>query len=399
MKKPDKPDYRLAKAWRPIALLSTLSKICEAVMAERLSYAAEKHNLLPHNHFGARRRRSAEQALILIQEKIYKAWRSKKVFSLLSFDVKGAYNGVLASRLIQRMRNRRIPERWLQWIEAFCSNRSASMVLNGKESSLESLPFPGVPQGSPLSPMLYLFFNADLVEREITDKEGSVAFIDDYTVWVTGNYASENRLKLSRIVDEALTWEKRSGATFEGAKTAFIHFTRNVRRSEVIPINIKGTDMAPQQEVKILGVLMDSSLRYKSHKTKISTKGLKAAMALKRIRSLAPSTARQLFYATVAPVVDYALTVWAHTLGPAANKGFRQVQKLGGQAVTGAFTTVAGGVLELEAYIRSISTRKAVKSCTWLTNLCSLPSNHPLSKLDLKPKRKYKSPLQSIKEN
>ena len=90
----------MAKAWRLIALLSTLGKICESVMAERLSYVVEKYNLLPCNHFGARRRRSAEQALTVIQEKIYQAWRSKKVLSLLSFNVKGAYNGVLASRLI-----------------------------------------------------------------------------------------------------------------------------------------------------------------------------------------------------------------------------------------------------------------------------------------------------------
>ena len=192
LKKPDKPDYRVAKAWRPIALLSTLGKICEEVMAERLSYVVEKYNLLPRNHFGARRRRLAKQALTLIQEKIYKAWRSKKVFSLLSFDVMGAYNGVLASRLIQRMRNHRIPERWLRWIKAFYSNRSVLMMLKGRELALENLPFHGVPQGSPLSPILYLFFNADLVEREITDREGSVAFIDNYTVWVIGNHAREN---------------------------------------------------------------------------------------------------------------------------------------------------------------------------------------------------------------
>ena len=65
-------------------------------MAERLSYAAEVHRLLPENHFGARRRRSAEQALILLQESIYKSWRSKRVLSLISFDIKGGYNGVVA---------------------------------------------------------------------------------------------------------------------------------------------------------------------------------------------------------------------------------------------------------------------------------------------------------------
>ncbi|KJZ69844.1 hypothetical protein HIM_10772 [Hirsutella minnesotensis 3608] len=65
LKKPGKDDYTLAKAWRPISLLSTLGKILEAVVAERISYAVEAHGLLPANHFGARKRRSADQALVL----------------------------------------------------------------------------------------------------------------------------------------------------------------------------------------------------------------------------------------------------------------------------------------------------------------------------------------------
>ena len=75
LKKLSKPDYRRAKAWRPISLLATLGKIFEAVLAERISYVAERYNLLPENHFGARVRRSTEQALVLLQESIYKSWR------------------------------------------------------------------------------------------------------------------------------------------------------------------------------------------------------------------------------------------------------------------------------------------------------------------------------------
>ena len=47
--------------------------------------------------------------------------------------------------------------------------------MNGIELALKNFPFSGVPQGSPLSPMIYIFFNVDLVEREIVDIEGSVA--------------------------------------------------------------------------------------------------------------------------------------------------------------------------------------------------------------------------------
>ena len=59
---------------------------------------------------------------------------------------------------------------------------------------------------------------------------------------------------------------------------------------------------------------------------------------------------------------------------------------------------MARGVLELEAGIRSINTRKAVKSSTWLINLCLLPADHLLLRLDLKVRRKFKSPLQCIKQ-
>ena len=134
LKKPDKGDYTIGKAWRPISLLSTLGKALESVIAERISHAVETFGLLPTNHFGARRKRSAEQALVLLQERIYNAWRSKKVVSLVSFDVKGAYNGVYKERLLQRLSARGIPPVLVRWIDAFCSERTATILVNGVTS-------------------------------------------------------------------------------------------------------------------------------------------------------------------------------------------------------------------------------------------------------------------------
>ncbi|GKU14944.1 unnamed protein product, partial [Fusarium langsethiae] len=171
LKKPGKQDYTIAKAWRPISLLATLGKVLESVVAERISHAVEAHGLLPTNHFGARKQRSAEQALVLLQEHIFSAWRSRHVVSLVSFDVKGAYNGVCKERLLQRMKARGIPEDLLRWVDAFCSERTATIMINGQSSESRSLPQAGLPQGSPLSPMLFLFFNADLVQTQI-DKNG-----------------------------------------------------------------------------------------------------------------------------------------------------------------------------------------------------------------------------------
>jgi hypothetical protein len=103
-------------------------------------------------------------------------------------------------------------------------------------------------------------------------------------------------------VDKAVEWENRSGATFESTKTTLVHFTRATHRSSNTPVIVKGIVVAPTSEAKILGVIMDSGLQYKKHIARAATKGLCAALALKRLRMLSPSIARQLFNATVAPV-------------------------------------------------------------------------------------------------
>jgi hypothetical protein len=312
LKKPNKENYTVAKAWRPISLLATLGKVLESVVAERISHAVEIYGLLPTSHFGARKQRSAEQALVLLQEQIYSAWRGRRVVSLISFDVKGAYNGVCKERLLQRMKARGIPEDLLRWVEAFCSERTAVIQINGQLSEVQSLPQAGLPQGSPLSPILFLFFNADLVQRQIDSQGGAIAFVDDFTAWVTGPTAQSNREGIEAIINEALDWEKRSGATFEADKTAIIHFTPKAYKSDQGPFTIKGQTVEPKDHVKILGVLMDARLKYKEHIARAASKGLEAAMELRRLRGLSPATARQLFTATVAPAVDYASNVWMH---------------------------------------------------------------------------------------
>ena|SRR2546423_86598 len=84
-----------------------------------------------------------------LRKDIYKAWRSKKVLSLVSFDVKGAYNGVYKERLLQRLRARGIPPALVQWIDAFCSRRTATILVNGYMSEKQDLPQAGLPQGPP----------------------------------------------------------------------------------------------------------------------------------------------------------------------------------------------------------------------------------------------------------
>jgi len=256
--------------------------------------------------------------------------------------------------LLQRMKARGIPEKLLRWIEAFCSERTATIQINGQSSEVRSLPQAGLPQGSPLSPILFLFFNADLVQRQINSHGGAIAFVDDFTAWVTGPTAQSNREGIKAIINDALDWERRSGAIFEADKTAIIHFTRKPYKSAAEPFTIKGRTILPKDYIKILGVLMDAKLKYKEHIARAASKGLEVAIGLRRLRGLLPATARQLFTSIVAPAVDYASNVWMHAFKDKLVGPINRVQRVGAQAIVGTFLTVATSIAEVEAHIASV---------------------------------------------
>jgi hypothetical protein len=145
----------------------------------------------------------------------------------------------------------------VNWVNAFCSGRTATIVVNGQASEVSELEQAGLPQGSPWSPILFLFFNADLVQQRIDQNGGAVAFVDYYTAWVVGKTAGENKERLQAIVQQATEWESRSGASIEGDKTAFIHFTRISSQPADESITVKGQEVRPTSSVKILGLVMD----------------------------------------------------------------------------------------------------------------------------------------------
>lgn len=113
LRKLDKDDYTIPKAYRPIALLNTIGKIMDAIIARRLSYLVEVHNILSNTHIGGRKLRSTEHALHLVIERIYKAWNTGRgqVASLMLLDVSGAFNNVSHERLLHNLRTRRVDEK------------------------------------------------------------------------------------------------------------------------------------------------------------------------------------------------------------------------------------------------------------------------------------------------
>ena len=81
LRKPGKPYYTITKAYRPIALENTLGKVLESVMMDIISYLTETYELLPAHHYRGWPGRSAEDAMMILTENIYKAWKNKKIYT------------------------------------------------------------------------------------------------------------------------------------------------------------------------------------------------------------------------------------------------------------------------------------------------------------------------------
>ncbi|EPS26195.1 hypothetical protein PDE_01131 [Penicillium oxalicum 114-2] len=230
LRKPGKDDYTQPKAYRPITLLNTLGKAIETIIANRLSYLADVHHLLPSRHTGGRKLTSTEHAMHLLLQRIHQAWSEGKVATLLLLDVSGAYDNVSPERLLHNLRKRAIDRRIIAWITSFLCDRTTTLKL--LEFTAPSTPIQtSIPQGSPVSPILYLFYNADLIEGCKTEDTEAVGYIDDVSTLAVGPTAQRNCKTLKKIHRKAEQWAVKHGSQFAPAKYELVHFTRDPKKN------------------------------------------------------------------------------------------------------------------------------------------------------------------------
>jgi len=175
------------------------------------SYSNKRYLLLPNGHFGGRPQRSCEDAINKLVIANHQAWRRKRVLSLITFDVQGAFNGVFPAILGKRLRERGILPKLVRWIVAFCSDRLAMIQLGSFTSSISQIRHASIPQGLPMSPILYIFYNANLIDLDLSKKGSTIGFIDDFTAWLSSDTAQGATTELqNRVIPHIEAWASES---------------------------------------------------------------------------------------------------------------------------------------------------------------------------------------------
>jgi hypothetical protein len=362
LKKNREGDYQHPANYRPIALENTLGKVLELILAKRLTKAIEEHAILPQHQMGGRRGRSTSSAMALLTSLVHSAWRnpSTPIVSVLSLDLKGAYDNVAHQRLLAELRIEGFPNNIVEIIQGFITKRTTSIRFNNFTGAIKET-HTGIPQGSPISPILFLFFAKDLIKDiEADGKITGLGFVDDTHAITAGPNAHLNCRRLEAIHERCIQWANRHGAKFSPAKYKLIHLAQHHKRDTTARVRIADFDGKPEKELKILGFTIKPNLRWNTHVLRVAQKGQAQLHAIRRIVGstwgLTFQEARLMYTAIIRPTITYGADIWGIQSDgtPASVNLLEPLQKLQNQCVrmiTGAYKRASATSLEKDADI------------------------------------------------
>lgn len=196
------------------------------------------------------------------------------------------------------------------------------MIINGETMLVSNLSYAKLPQDFLLLPILYFFFNLDLVCNIINKNKRIIVFIDDYTVQITSFSITKNLPILqTKIISHLKSQVLFSKTIFQAKKIYKIHFTQNKNRILKAKANIlliiKNQKIYAFQKIKIFDVILDFEVHYSNYITQVCKQGINAVVILKQLKNLRLEAIQQLYISILILIIDYAFVI----LAPNAIKG------------------------------------------------------------------------------
>ena len=157
-----KDDHTVCNNYRPISLLSNISKIIEKLVHKWLTTFLNKNAILYEKQFGFRNNHSTTHALLEITEKIKQACDAGQFACGVFLDLQKAFDTVNHTILLKKLMThygiRGVANKWFQ---SFLEDRKQFTSVQGSKSAEKPIKY-GVPQGSVLGLLLFILFINDL---------------------------------------------------------------------------------------------------------------------------------------------------------------------------------------------------------------------------------------------
>ena len=295
----------LCDNYRPIALLSTLSKILEKIVCVQLINHLNRNNILYEHQYGFQRNKSTKHNIIHALNHISKALNENKYCIGVFFDLKKAFDVCSHKILLMKLNKMGIRGTALEWFKSYLADRTQIVDINGSHSRSRKIKI-SILQGSILGPILFLCFINDL--HHVTSLL-TLMFADDTFTLKSNNNLNNLIHEVNAEINKIAIWFRANKLAVNINKTKYMIF-----RMKGKPLNINMPDLVynenepnqlsdnslittleryhdnhPLKEgraYKLLGIYLDEHLTLNSHVNHIVSKLTKSLYCIKQTKHI-----------------------------------------------------------------------------------------------------------------
>ena len=377
--KPGKPSYDSPSSFRVIVLLRTFSKILERIMNSKLSGVACVAGLLNPHRCGSLAGLSALDAASTLTHEIRTLQMAGRKVSTLFLDIKGGFDNVNPSTLCNMLKAKGVNPYLVSWTRSFLTGRLCQLLYQGSPKIFARVSV-GTPQGSPVSPLLFVIYVSRLhseVPQGLT-----LSYVDDFGLTASSMSYRQNIQLLQKRYAVLKAMGARLGVGFSIPKTELIHWRTKRDRGPLSrsPIHLDGSVFHPKDEVRWLGYRFTPSISTTLHFTKRLAKAQAAFVAVKRLSppgmGLPPFLCHRLASSLLFPILSYGADTFEPTIHMTRKLTafWHKVQRW----TTNCFACSPVDILTVEACLPPINlllTYKRRLAC--LRVMCSPPEINP----------------------
>ena len=274
-----------AKNYRPVSFFSVDSKVFEKLVNNRIVDHLEKRGLFSDFQYGFRSSRSTADLLIVVSDRIARAFNRSGATRAVALDITKAFDRVWHAGFLHKLKSYGISGQIFGLISSLLSKRRLRVVLDGNFSQ-EYPVNAGVLQGSILGPAIFLLYINDLPDDVICD---IAIYPDDTTLYSKCDRASDlcQQLELASELEsdlrDTVDWSKKWLVDFNAGKTRLVSFDRSNNNGS-IDVKMGGSILEEKSSSKMLGLTFSSKLGWSSYMISIARTTSKKIGAL--IRSM-----------------------------------------------------------------------------------------------------------------
>lgn len=274
-----KGDKSILSNYRPVSLLSGVSKLQERVVFKNVYNFLHENNILYKYQSGFLPNHSTTFQLIDIYQHICQTFDNNQFSCMIFCDVSKAFDRVWHKGLIFKLKQHGINGALLNWLSDYLNNRKQKVVIKSCISSQKTVNA-GVPQGSVLGPLLFLIYVNDISDSLLSLTR---LFADDTSLF----YSASSLNDIEGIVNHDLlvlsAWAKQWLITFNPLKTEAVLYT--LKHSENFPnIVLDGTAINFVTDHKHLGLTLSCNGQWHKHIEDIISSASKINGIMRRLK-------------------------------------------------------------------------------------------------------------------